>query len=283
MSLIMRTIAPSLLALGMSALRRRLRAGAADARAAPADPAVAALDAQAARFAPTELSADVAGLPEPERQALAHMIRAAQVMDALFLRQVWAGNEAMLLALQQRPEPARPGPLALLPDQQGAVVAARPQRAVRARRARQAGGGQLLSRRRVARPRSSSGWRRCRRRPGPAATGFFTTIRRGAGGGFIGRALQRRVPGRAGAGGVEHLRGGGRSHHAAHPQGLPAGARRGVPQQRLLRQRREVDGARRLDRADHRPLRGLRGRVVQRQGGLRGVHHREGRRPSRPS
>ena len=53
--------------------------------------------------------------------------------------------------------------------------------------------------------------------------------------------------------------------------------------ERLLRQRREVDGARRLDRADHRPLRGLRGRVVQLQGRVRGVHHRQGRQPSRRS
>ena len=43
--------------------------------------------------------------------------------------------------------------------------------------------------------------------------------------------------------------------------------------ERLLRQRRGLDGARRVHRADHRPLRGVRGRVVQRQGGVRGVHH----------
>ena len=54
---------------------------------------------QAARFAPTEISADISGLAENERRALAHMIRAAQVMDALFLEQVWAGNEAMLFDL----------------------------------------------------------------------------------------------------------------------------------------------------------------------------------------
>jgi Peptidase family M49 len=63
------------------------------------DPAMTALATQTARFAPTDLSADVSSLPEPERRALAHMIRAAQVMDALFLRQVWAGNESMLSAL----------------------------------------------------------------------------------------------------------------------------------------------------------------------------------------
>ena len=57
------------------------------------------LAAKTARFAPTDLSADVSALPESERKALAHMIRAAQVMDALFLRQVWAGNESMLASL----------------------------------------------------------------------------------------------------------------------------------------------------------------------------------------
>ena len=54
---------------------------------------------QIARFAPTEISADVSGLPANERQALTHMIRAAQVMDALFMEQVWAGNDAMLQTL----------------------------------------------------------------------------------------------------------------------------------------------------------------------------------------
>ena len=54
-----------------------------------------------ARFAPTDIAADVSGLPPHERQALTHMIQAAQVMDALFLEQVWAGNEAMLLDLMR--------------------------------------------------------------------------------------------------------------------------------------------------------------------------------------
>jgi hypothetical protein len=54
---------------------------------------------KAARFAPTDIAADLSGLAESERRALSHMIRAAQVMDALFLEQVWAGNEAMLVDL----------------------------------------------------------------------------------------------------------------------------------------------------------------------------------------
>jgi hypothetical protein len=69
------------------------------AEAPPADPAAAALERRSARFAPTDLAADLSALPASEREALGHLIRAAQVMDALFLRQVWSGNEAMLYAL----------------------------------------------------------------------------------------------------------------------------------------------------------------------------------------
>jgi Peptidase family M49 len=54
---------------------------------------------KASRFAPTDIAADLSGLAESERRALSHMIRASQVMDALFLEQVWAGNEAMLVDL----------------------------------------------------------------------------------------------------------------------------------------------------------------------------------------
>jgi hypothetical protein len=55
-----------------------------------------------ARFAPADIGADLSALPRSEREALARLIDAARVMDALFLRQVWAGNEAMLLELAQQ-------------------------------------------------------------------------------------------------------------------------------------------------------------------------------------
>ena len=45
-----------------------------------------------ARFAPTELTVDLAGLPASERQALEHLLEAARPMDEIFLRQVWRGN-----------------------------------------------------------------------------------------------------------------------------------------------------------------------------------------------
>ena len=57
------------------------------------------LEAMSARFASVDIRADVASLPANERQALARLVDAARVMDALFLRQVWTGNEAMLFRL----------------------------------------------------------------------------------------------------------------------------------------------------------------------------------------
>jgi hypothetical protein len=76
------------------------------ALAAPAVPGAEApvpdearLRAMTARFVPVDIGADVNALPESERRALAKMIDAARVLDGLYLRQVWAGNEALLLEL----------------------------------------------------------------------------------------------------------------------------------------------------------------------------------------
>jgi len=60
----------------------------------------------ARRFVPVEIRADVSRLPVPERHALAKLAGAARVMDALFLRQVWAGNDAMLQELARDTSPA---------------------------------------------------------------------------------------------------------------------------------------------------------------------------------
>ena len=57
------------------------------------------LQIMTARFAPVDLTADVSSLPPNERRALARLVEAARMFDGLFLRQVWAGNESMLLAL----------------------------------------------------------------------------------------------------------------------------------------------------------------------------------------
>jgi hypothetical protein len=64
------------------------------------------LETMIKRFAPVEISADISQLPAGERKALAKLIRAGWIMDSLFLRQVWAGNESMLLELLQDQTPA---------------------------------------------------------------------------------------------------------------------------------------------------------------------------------
>ena len=62
-------------------------------------PGAAELRAMTSRFAPVTIRANVSALPDNEREALTRLIAAARVMDALFLRQVWAGNEALHLQL----------------------------------------------------------------------------------------------------------------------------------------------------------------------------------------
>ena len=57
------------------------------------------LDAMSARFAPVDIAADVSRLPPNERQALSKLVDAARLMDAIFLRQSWGGNPALLMQL----------------------------------------------------------------------------------------------------------------------------------------------------------------------------------------
>jgi Peptidase family M49 len=74
-------------------------------------PTLAELQKMTARFAPADIGADLSALPKNERDALAKLIDASRFMDALFLRQAWAGNDAMLQDLASRA--ARPvGPRA---------------------------------------------------------------------------------------------------------------------------------------------------------------------------
>src|SRR5919197_5417571 len=64
------------------------------------------LQQMAARFAPTEISADVSKLSDADRRVLAKLVEASKIVDALFLRQVWAGNDAMLMNLVRDESPA---------------------------------------------------------------------------------------------------------------------------------------------------------------------------------
>jgi hypothetical protein len=68
-------------------------------------PETVRLEALAARFAPVDIRVDISALPEGEQRALASLIKAARITDALFMRQMWAGNEAMLLRLMEDDTP----------------------------------------------------------------------------------------------------------------------------------------------------------------------------------
>ena len=57
------------------------------------------LEQMAARFAPTDISADLSKLSDAERRVIAKLVEASKIVDGLFLRQVWAGNDAMLADL----------------------------------------------------------------------------------------------------------------------------------------------------------------------------------------
>ena len=69
------------------------------ATAASPTPDAAQLAAMSARFAPVDIRVDLSALPDNERAALGHMVEAAQIVDALFLRQRSPAAPAQLLAL----------------------------------------------------------------------------------------------------------------------------------------------------------------------------------------
>jgi hypothetical protein len=146
-------------------------------------PDTSKLQAMAARFAPTEIGADLSSLSAGDRQVLAKLVEASKIVDALFLRQAWAGNDGMLLDLAKDQTPAgrarlhyfliNKGPWSRLDHNQTFVPGAP---------AKPAGANfypEDASKADLERwIQSLSGDERAR------ATGFFTVIRRGAGGAF---------------------------------------------------------------------------------------------------
>ena len=69
-----------------------------NARRRPADDP--ALAKKIARFSPTVLTADLSQLSPGDRKALTKIIAAAKLLDPLFLRQVWSGNDALKQKLE---------------------------------------------------------------------------------------------------------------------------------------------------------------------------------------
>jgi hypothetical protein len=64
-------------------------------------PGVPQIETMSKRFAPVDVQVDLSTLPENERAALAKMIDASRIIDSLYLRQMSAKNEALLLQLNE--------------------------------------------------------------------------------------------------------------------------------------------------------------------------------------
>ena len=196
-------------------------------------------------FAPVEIGASIAALPDTERRALTHIIEAARVMDGIFLEQVWAGNPPLLLKLVADETPrgrarldfflTNKGPWSRLEDDRPFIPEVPPKpeganyyppgcdqrgnRGVAGRvgRSGPGGGNQLLHH-------------------DPATSGRLVD----------GLALQHRVRGRTGGRGSTPTRGRA-AHDPAEPGTLSPESRGRFRVERVLRQRRGVDGARFLD------------------------------------
>ena len=69
-------------------------------REEPKMPTESPLAAKIRRFAPTDIGADPSHLSEGDRKALDKIIEAAKLLDPLYLRQVWSGNEALKKKLE---------------------------------------------------------------------------------------------------------------------------------------------------------------------------------------
>jgi hypothetical protein len=63
-------------------------------------PDLSHLQKMIARFAPTELRADVSKLSTGDRQALVKLIEASRLLNDVFLNQLWSGNQALHTKLQ---------------------------------------------------------------------------------------------------------------------------------------------------------------------------------------
>ena len=68
-------------------------------------PDKARLEQMTARFAPTEIKADLSKFSPNDRKVLAKLVQASQIIDGIFLRQAWAENPSMLLDLAKDTSP----------------------------------------------------------------------------------------------------------------------------------------------------------------------------------
>src|SRR3954451_10904995 len=135
------------------------------------------LQQMAARFAPTDISVDLSKLSDANRRVVAKLVEASKIVDALFLRQVWSGNDGLLMQLSRDDSPAgrarlhyfliNKGPWSRL-DHNAPFIAGVPQKPAGANYYPEAASKADLERWIAALPEAERG----------RATGFFTVVRR---------------------------------------------------------------------------------------------------------
>ena len=76
-----------------------------DPRVSDSKASTSSLSKKIRQFAPTDVTADTAQLSENDRKALTKLVEAAKLLDPLFLRQVWSGNEALKKKLEADTSP----------------------------------------------------------------------------------------------------------------------------------------------------------------------------------
>src|SRR5579871_317424 len=68
-------------------------------------PDLATLNGMIARFAPSELRADVSKLSPGDRKALGKLLEASKIFDDIFMNQLWDGNHALFVKVQRDASP----------------------------------------------------------------------------------------------------------------------------------------------------------------------------------
>ncbi|MBX3694763.1 MAG: hypothetical protein KF790_06290 [Steroidobacteraceae bacterium] len=157
--------------------------GCASLAGAASLPDAAQLEAMAARFAPVDVRVDLSALPANERSALAKLVEASRIIDALFLRQRAPAVPTRLLALAADDSPLgrarlayfvlNKGPWSELDHDQPFIPGAGPK----------PGGGNFYPLD-ATREEVDAWLRALPEAQRTEATGFFTTIRRNADGGL---------------------------------------------------------------------------------------------------
>ena len=223
-----------------------------------ADATLPQLQQMMAKFAPVDLRVDTSKLSVGDRAALVKLIDASRVVNHIFLEQMWSRQSRALREAEARPDAARKSAAGILSgsEQRAVVRSGRSQGVSPGRAGAQAAGRGLLSGEHDTRTVRNLGKDAVRGGAKAGAKGFFTVIRAG----FERQAeAQSRIPRftRRIWRSARRTCGSGATDRQRQPETLSRNAGSGFPFERLLRERRGVDGSGRTHRYHNRAVRNV--------------------------